>query len=392
MGTTLVINPGSSSRKYALFHDRKSVVELRYEATNIGFEMCASGTNSQQVCSAISREDFASAFDRVAAEVKNYLQKDRRQLDTVCIRIVAPGTAFQKHQRIDDAYLTALRQRESAAPLHIPTILLEIQRIRKHFPTVKMVAASDSAFHATLPEVVRNFSIDRSDAEIFDIYRFGFHGLSVSSIVRRVHATTGANPERLIVCHIGNGASVTAVKDGKSVDTTMGFSPASGLPMGSRAGDLDPEGLLELMRLKNLKTAETEVYLNTRGGLQGLSGDSDIRQLLDRRTKGDAVATGALDHFAYHVQKAIASFTVALGGLDMVVLTGTAAVRSSELRALLLGKLAHLGIVIDEDKNHALVGQDGTCSVHKSSVKVVVMRTDEMGEMAAIVDCLNLSS
>jgi acetate kinase len=193
-----------------------------------------------------------------------------------------------------------------------------------------------------------------------------------------------------VVCHIGGGVSVNAVKDGVSVDSTMGYSPSSGLPMGSRAGDIDPGGLLQLMRSKNLKPSETEMYINTKGGLFGLSELSDIRHLLDRKSKGDAVATQTLGHFVYHIQKAIAASVVPLGGLDMLVLTGTASVRSGELRSMILGDLEYLGISIDNDKNDLLVGQDGVFSTQKSKVKTVVIRTDEMGEMAQVVDLLDL--
>ena len=194
----------------------------------------------------------------------------------------------------------------------------------------------------------------------------------------------------MIVCHIGNGTSVTAVKNQKSVETTMTFSPSSGLPMGSRAGDLDAAGLLELMRVKNMRPSEAEMYINTNGGLAGMAKDSDIRRLLDRRSQNDTAATHALNVFAYHIQKAVAAQTVALGGLDVLVLTATASIRSSELRGLVLRGLAHLGVHLSKDRNDMLVGKDGVVSVRNSPVKVVVMRTDEMGEMAQIANHFDL--
>jgi len=193
-----------------------------------------------------------------------------------------------------------------------------------------------------------------------------------------------------VVCHIGSGTSVTAVKDGKSVETTMGFSPSTGLPMGSRAGDLDNAALLELMRRKHWRTAEAELYINTNGGLAGVAKESDIRRLLDRRSKNDATARQALEMYAYNIQKAIAAQTVALRGIDVLVFTATAAVRSSELRSLILSGLSYLGIQMSKDRNELLVGKDGVISVRNSAVKVVVMRTDEMGEMALVADCLLL--
>lgn len=385
MGTTLVVNPGSSSRKYALYCQGEAVLEMGFEETNTGFEMCSRPSGSQQVCSAITGSEFTTAFAKVAEGVDSYIKREpSERLDAVVIRVVAPGTFFQRHAVVDDAYMRELRQRESSAPLHIPTIIREIKNIKQHFPKVMLVAASDSMFHSEMPERSRDFSIASRDADRYDIHRFGYHGLSVSSIVRRIHAVIGQDPKRMIVCHIGSGVSVTAVKDGKGVETTMGFSPTTGLPMGNRAGDVDCAALLELMRVKNFKPTDAEMYLNSSGGLSGIAKDSDIRRLLDRRSQHDALATKALDLFAYSIQKAIAALTISVGGVEVLVLTATAAVRSAELRSLILTGLEHLGIQISKDRNDLLVGKDGVISVNNSKVKVVVMRTDEMGEMALV--------
>ncbi|MCA9354815.1 MAG: acetate/propionate family kinase [Candidatus Kaiserbacteria bacterium] len=386
MGTTLVVNPGSSSRKYALYRDGAPVIELRFEQTNTGFEMCSQISGTQQVCESVKETDFSDAFARVAEAVNGYLMRESvgKRLDSVAVRVVAPGTFFQRHAILDDVYHSKLKRRESAAPLHIPVLLREIKAIQKYFPEVRIIAASDSAFHSDMPPQAREYSIAVADANEFDIHRFGYHGLSVSSIVRRIHPLIGIDPERMIVCHIGNGTSVTAVKNGTSVETTMGFAPSTGVPMGSRAGDVDNAALLELMRVKNLRPREAEMYINNSGGLAGLSGESDIRRLLDLRSQNDATATHTLNTFAYHLQKAIAAQTVALGGLDVLVLTATASVRSSELRSIILSGLTHLGVHVSKDRNDLLVGKDGVVSVRNSAVKVVVMRTDEMGEMAQV--------
>lgn len=388
MGTTLVINPGSSSRKYALYSEGRPVVELQFEQTNTGFEMCSRLSGIKQTCESINKSEFADAFTQVVEAVNAYLVRVSlgKRLDTVVIRVVAPGTIFQRHAEITDEYITKLKEREVSAPLHIPMILREIHAVKKHYAAVRMIAASDSAFHSEMPPQAREYSLPIADVNEFDIHRFGYHGLSVASVVRRIHALIGQDPERMIVCHIGNGTSITAVKNRKSVETTMGFSPSTGLPMGSRAGDIDSAALLELMRVKNMRPGEAEMYINTNGGLAGMAKDSDIRRLLDRRAQNDATATHALNVFAYNIQKAVAAETVALGGLDVLVLTATAAVRSSELRSLVLRGLAHLGVQISKDRNDMLVGKDGVISVRNSEVKVVVMRTDEMGEMAQIAE------
>ncbi len=392
MATTLVVNPGSSSRKYALYRSGQPVLDIRFENTNNGFEMCSQTSGTQQICEAIKETEFSDAFARVVDAVDSYLFREERgkKLDAVVIRVVAPGTFFQRHAIIDDSYVAELKRRENTAPLHIPIIMREVESARRHFKLVKIIAASDSAFHSELPPIAREYSIATEDANQFDIHRFGYHGLSVASIVRRIHALIGQDPEKLIVCHIGSGTSVTAVKNGKSVETTMGFSPSSGLPMGSRAGDIDAAALLELIRVKHWRPIDAEMYINTNGGLTGMAQESDIRRLLDRRAQNDATARHALDVFAYNIQKAIAAQTVALGGLDVIVLTATAAIRSSELRSIILQGLSHLGVQVSKDRNDLLVGKDGVISVRNSPVKVVVMRTDEMGEMAQVAERMAL--
>jgi acetate kinase len=237
--------------------------------------------------------------------------------------------------------------------------------------------------------VARNFSLSSDFSSKHDIYRFGFHGLSVGSVTRRVHSLIGQDPERMVVCHMGASTSVTAVKRGLSVETTMGYAQATGLPMGNRAGDLDTMALLKIMQEKHWLPADAGVFLNTSGGLVGMCGDSDIRMLLERRVRKDEEATRALEKYSYEVKKAIASCTIALNGLDVLVLTATAAIRSAELRELILSDLEHLGIKNSKDRNNSLVGREGVISHRSSSVKVVVVKNDEAGEMMRVVKEIN---
>lgn len=390
MGTTLTINSGSSSKKYALYRDGVMMRELVFESANIGFESCTVKRGSQQTCAPVTAAEFDNAFAIVAKECQEFCLAEGGTVDTIGVRIVAPGTAFQKNTVVDEAYLVLLRDKEQLAPLHIPAVLREISESKKYFPKTRIIAASDSAFHRSLPFVAREFSIDRSDATEFDVRRFGYHGLSVSSIVNRIHSVVGQDPERMVVCHIGSGVSVTAVKKGMSVETSMGYSPVSGIPMSCRASDLGADALLHLMREKKFKPSEATVYLNRHGGLSGIAADSDIRHLLDRRSKGDVVATQTLDLFVYHIQKAIVASTVALAGIDTIVFTGTAGFRSAELRTLITKNLAYFGVSIDEEKNDVLVGKEGTITNHTAAVKVIVMRTDEMREIARVAEQLNL--
>lgn len=383
MGTTLVINPGSSSKKYALFDGTTLLGEYRFERTGHGYEVCTSVLASGQTCRALKKDEYFGAIKTVLTAAQE------GETDTVFsgvgIRIVAPGSYFQSHRRITAEYIKRLKAQTTVAPLHIPSIVAEIEQVQKTLPKVPLIAVSDSAFHATLPPRARIYSIEKSIAQDHDLHRFGYHGLSAASVVRRLHSVLGDMPSRTIVCHIGSGVSVTAICDGKSVETSMGFSPSSGVIMGTRAGDLDAGALLELMRVKHWRPLDAQTYIQTSGGLLGLSGESDIRSLLDRVAQQDAEAEEALEAFVYQIARAVAGGIVALGGLDALVLTATVSERSPELRALLLAQLVAFGITIDTERNSSLVGRDGVISVHHAPIKVAVMRTDELGELARVV-------
>lgn len=368
MNTIFVINPGSTSTKYALFCEGQL-----FFTRSVADE---------------DKHDNVATFSTIVTEVKEFLHSKGTALDAVAIRILAPGTRFQSHQVIDHVFLTLLKDRELTAPLHIPKALQAVKAAKEAFVGVPLYAVSDSAFHATLPVVAREYSLPQEETNRLDIHRFGYHGLSVSSVVHRAHALLGENAERLIVCHVGGGVSVTAVKSGVSIETTGGFGPVSGLPMGSRAGDVDAGALLEVMEKSNFRPKEASLYLQHSGGLTGLAGDGDIRMLLDKKAHGDSAAQFALEHFSYHFQKAIGSAAVALGGVDALIFTGTAAVRSAELRLLLTSRLDHLGIALDEDKNDVVVGKAGTLHQSRRAVKVGVMPSEEMWEMAKAVESL----
>jgi acetate kinase len=252
---------------------------------------------------------------------------------------------------------------------------------KKILPQVKLVGISDSAFHANMPDLTRRYSIPEADSEQFDIYHFGYHGLSVASVLARADMVARDPFRKVIVCHIGSGVSVTAVKNGKSMDTTMGYAPGSGLLMGSRAGDLPTGALLSLMQQKNLKPTDALVYLQTNSGLKSLAGESDMRILLERRAQGEHRATAAIDTFIYHLQKAIGGYIATLGGVEAIILTATASQRSPILRQLLLEPLASLGIILDIDKNNATVNQEAVITTRQSPIKVLVIKTAEADEI-----------
>ncbi len=390
MAFTLLINPGSSSKKYSLCRDGVVVSQQRFERGANGFELCIEQNGQQQKCEGVSADAFRSALHQVLdLYLRTAVIQNLQDITVVGVRIVAPGTYFQTHRIIDDIFLHKLREREPAAPLHIPHTLAELELIRVELPEANVVSVSDSAFHATLLPPARQYSIDVHDTEQFDIHRFGYHGISVASVVHRYRELRGDLPSRTIVCHVGSGVSMTAVREGVSVDTTMGFGPDSGLIMGTRAGDLDAGALLELMRVKNIRSFDALTYIQTKGGLVGLSGESDFRHILERVAHADAAAEAALTHFVYRFQKQLGAYAAALGGLDAIILTATAAERSPVLRQAVCDNLDWLGVRLDVVVNDQLLGRDGVISANDSRVEVMVVRTQELEEMLRVTKTLS---
>ena len=390
MAVTLIVNPGSSSKKFALYKEEVLAIKSHVERSDDGFEMCVTVGGVQQKCEPILTHKFSESLSRFIEDVKKRkIIGSVSEVTKVAIRVVAPGTFFQTHREVNDEYIKKLKTQQSFAPLHIPHVLSEIETIKKILPQAYVVSVSDSAFHATIPNYIRQYSIKKEDSEKHDIYRFGYHGLSVASAVQRIHALTGVDPKRAVVCHIGSGVSITAIKDYKSFDTTMGYTPGNGLLMSSRAGDLDAGALLALMKIKNFKPVDAETYIQNQGGLRGLTGESDLRFILEKRAQRSKDAETAISAFVHHIQKVIGGYMAVLGGLDTLVFTATAGERSSILRSLITKELNSLGIELDEDKNELCISRDGVISKTGSSVKVVVIKTDETAEIFRISKTLS---
>ena len=385
MDTTLVVNPGSSSKKYALYREGREVFSALFERTGDGFSQCVEINGTRQQCEGSTMGEYEDGLHQVLEKALVHgVLTNATEITRVGIRVVAPGTFFTKHRVIDDAYVEKLRALAEAAPLHIPHQLSELALIRTVFPHARIIGVSDSAFHATLPAHAHRYSIPKKDAQHFDLYRFGYHGLSVASVVRQVAKQIGNIPHRMIVCHIGSGMSVTALKDGKSVETTMGFAPTSGLMMGARAGEVDPAALLYLYKCYGNNIEKTELAVSQMGGLKGMLGNSDLRVAIDRYTKKDPDATIAIPMYFEGIRKSIGAMSAVLGGLDVLALTGTAPERNAQVRALITERFEYLGIVISEKANEDLGGNRGTVSTPHSKVSVYVVHTEEIAEIASI--------
>lgn len=379
----LITNPGSSSRKYALYKGEDLICSLHFETENKAI-VCtiknADGSEKKIKC------DFKSLTATVS-HLQEILEKEGflggpTKLDAILARIVAPGKYFSEDHLVDEECLKELEIAKKRAPLHIPVVAAEIEHLVNSFKGVPVIAISDSSFHNSRTEMMKSYAIDTEIAEKYDIKRWGFHGLSVGSIVRYMKEQETL-PEKLIVCHIGSGSSVTAVFEGKSMDTTMGYTPLEGVMMATRTGSMDVAAALALKRaLKYENDQNFEEYLNKKCGLLGVSGQTDdMRDILQLRDEGDKRGTLAHAMYVYKLQSAIGQMAASLSGADAIVFTATIGERSEEIRRVVTQKLAYLGFALDEGKNVSDMTERATNVAAEGSKPVWVIKTDESGEM-----------
>jgi acetate kinase len=303
-------------------------------------------------------------------------------IDAVGVRVVHGGSRFESPTIVDDDVLAEIRNLAELAPLHNPLAAGVIEEVRGALRGVPIVAVFDTAFHRTLPPVAFTYAVPSE----LGVRRYGFHGISHSYVSKRLHALNVALNGgsrlsiRLIVAHLGNGASVCAIRDGRSVDTSMGFTPMEGLVMGTRAGDLDPGVILYLLR-KGMPEADLDDLLNHRCGLRGVSETSgDVRELESAAAAGDARASLALDLFAYRAAGYIASYCAAIDGVDAIAFTAGIGEHSASMRKRICGRLAFLGVALDEGANNAASKEERRIS--SGSVAVWVIPTNEELEIA----------
>ncbi len=325
MAAILVVNAGSTSLKL-------SVVEVGGETTTIG------------------------SLDAAPAK-----------LDAVAHRVVHGGRRFRDPVVVDDGVERELTRLTELAPMHMTPAMTALRQARAELPRVPHVAVFDSAFHATIPDEAATYALPRHVREEWGVRRYGFHGLSVQWASEQVQA------ERLVVCHLGGGCSVTAVRAGRSVDTTMGFTPLEGVPMSTRPGSVDPGALLYLLR-HQLTLDELERTLEHESGLRGLSGLSgDVREL---ERSEEPAARLALQIFAYRVATAVGSLAVPLGGLDALVFTAGIGEHSAAVRAQVCARLTFLGVELDPERNER-AEPDSEIATEGSAVRLVVLRARE---------------
>lgn len=314
-------------------------------------------------------------------------------VDAVGHRVVHGGSRFISPTLIDRPVRAALEQLNDLAPLHNPPALQALDGLASRLHDVPAVACFDTAFHAGLPEEARRYALPAGWVEKWGIRRYGFHGLSCEWSLVRSADMLGAAPSdlRLAICHLGGGASVTAVAGGMSVDTTMGFTPTEGLVMATRSGDVDP-GAIAWLAGRGVTPAELARALEHDSGLLALSGGStgDMRDLLDRRRSGDPVAAGALAVFVHRLAAKIAAMAAAAGGLDAVVFTGGIGEHSAEVRAETAQRLGWMGVAVDAAANGALGGGDANVTAAGAEVSSLVVQARE--ELVVASACRSLLS
>jgi acetate kinase len=370
----LALNSGSSSLKFGLYQvgAARIVTLLSGEAEAIGEKAKFHARDARGDALVSEAADIRDQREAVIRIGRLLAKAKMPEPAGIGHRIVHGGPHLRQHCLIDDTVLQQLKAASAFAPLHTPAALSVIRFAQEHFPRLPQAACFDTAFHTTLPAVARTLPIPR-ELQSQGIQRYGFHGLSCESIV---HQLGGELPERVVIAHLGSGASITAVKGGKSIDTSMGLTPTGGVIMGTRSGDLDPGVLLYLMREKKFDAARLEELVDHHSGLMGISGiGSDMRRLHEvAATNADARL--AIRMFCYSVRKQVAAMIAALDGVDLIVFTGGIGENDPQVRAAVLCGLSWLGASLDEARNQAATNPISN-PTSRCTVRVLASREDE---------------
>jgi acetate kinase len=381
----LVVNCGSSSLKYQLFDMTDESVLAKGLVERIGMEgsiLTHQPTGKAKVPMTADIKDHTIAIKMVLdalIDPEHGVVASIDEIDAIGHRVVHGAEKFSDSVLITPAVMDALEEFVELAPLHNPPNISGINACAAILPNVPQVGVFDTAFHQTMPQHAFLYGLPYEAYKNYGIRRYGFHGTSHKFVSQRAAEMMGDHMTnlRIITCHLGNGASIAAVKNGKSIDTSMGFTPLQGLVMGTRCGDIDPAILPFLMRKTEMSTDEIDAYLNKKSGVLGISGiSSDFRDLEEAADKGDERAKLAIDVFAYTVRKYIGSYVAAMNGVDAIVFTAGLGENSSRMRDQICNGLEFLGTRIDSAKN-SLRGKEQEISVEGSKVKIFVIPTNE---------------
>lgn len=380
----LVINCGSSSLKYQLIDSdtEELLAKGLCERIAVDGRLTHTTTGKEKYTKDLPMPDHNAAVSYVLealTDKETGAITDLSEIDAVGHRIVHGGEKFAKSVVITDEVIAAIEECNDLAPLHNPANLIGIRACQKLMPGVPNVGVFDTAFHQTMPDKAYIYGIPYEYYTDYKIRRYGFHGTSHSFVSKRTAELLGKNIEdtKIIVCHLGNGSSITAVKGGKSVDTTMGLTPLAGVIMGTRSGDIDP-AIIEFLANKTGKNIEEiNTILNKKSGVYGLSGGfSDFRDLGKGMEEGNDRCRLALDVFAYGVKKYIGAYAAAMGGVDAIAFTAGIGENNPHVRNLAMSDMEYMGITIDQEANKVM-GDEKLISTPDSKVKVFVVPTNE---------------
>lgn len=383
----LVINAGSSSLKYQLLNPTTGELLAKGLCERIGIDGLFTykpqlpGKEAIKAASVSmpTHNEAIQAVLNALVDEKNGVIGSMKEIDAVGHRVVHGGEKFAKSVVITDEVMQAIEECTPLAPLHNPANIIGIKACQELMPGVPMVAVFDTAFHQTMPPVAYTYALPYEYYEKDKVRRYGFHGTSHRYVSQRAAALLGKPIEELkiISCHLGNGSSVAAIDGGKSVDTSMGFTPLAGLPMGTRSGDLDA-GILEyLMNKYQLNITEMLSILNKKSGVQGISGvSSDFRDLESAKQEGNQRAELAMDAFEYGVKKYIGAYAAAMGGVDAIIFTAGVGENSADMRLRMTSGLEYMGVKVDPEKNNCR-GKEVDVSAEGATVHTLVIPTNE---------------
>lgn len=382
----LIINCGSSSLKFQLIDavTEKLIAKGLCERIGIeGSQLVYQPAGQDKIKTVTPMEDHTQAIKLVLEALtnkENGVVKDLSEIGAVGHRIVHGGEKFAASTLINEEVITAITECNELAPLHNPANLIGIAACKELMPDTPMVAVFDTAFHQTMPQEAYLYGIPYEYYEKYKIRRYGFHGTSHSYVSKKAAEVLGQKYEdlKLIVCHLGNGASVSAVQNGKCIDTSMGLTPLEGLIMGTRSGDIDP-AIIEFLAHKEEKSIdEIMTILNKKSGVLGLSDNfsSDFRDLEDAYLEGQEASVRTMEAFAYRVAKYIGAYVAAMNGVDGICFTAGLGENSPLVRNLICKRLGYLGITLDEEQNGKR-GKDLVITTPDSKTKVLVIPTNE---------------
>ena len=384
----LVINSGSSSLKYQMIEIPSEHIVCEGMIERIGQEGSKFTYNLPQDQQTVENT-FIKDHKQGLLLLVSYLLHSKigvltttADLTTIAHRVVHGGNVFAKTQIVTASVKSKIKELFSLAPLHNPANLLGIEVCEELFTNATQVAVFDTAFHQTMPAKAYTYALPKKLTDKEQIRVYGFHGTSHKFVSEKATTFLKTTQTKLITLHIGNGASLSAIHNGKCIDHSMGFSPTTGVVMGTRTGDIDPSVLLHLIDNLNYSTKEVSNIINKQSGMLGMTGYSDFRDLFEQASQGNKICKEALELYAYRVKKYIGAYAVAMNGLDAIVFTAGAGENSKELRSMVCQNMDILGIELDEELNSEKKTEDRAINTEKSKVKILVIPTNEELEIA----------